>query len=140
MTMDYKDPAVIETLLTTAKTIAVVGLSPRADRDSNEVAAYLQAQGYQIIPVNPQFPEILGQTCYPDLASIPVHVDVVDVFRRASQVMPLAEQAAAIGAGAIWFQDGVINEAAAQYAANAGLAVVMDTCMLREHRKRSRPA
>lgn len=132
---EYKDAAVIERLLTTAKTVAVIGLSPREDRPSNEVASYLRSVGYRIIPVNPDFPEVLGEKSYPDLQSVPEKIDLVDVFRRPQYVMPVVEDAIAAGAPAIWFQDGIINEQAAAAAAAAGLDVVMDTCTLREHQR-----
>ena len=115
------------------KTIAVVGLSPKPIRPSYGVAKYLQSVGYKIIPVNPGHTEILGEKSYPTLKDIPVEIDVVDVFRRSEFVMPIAEVAIEIGAKAIWFQDGVINEEAAKKAEAAGLLVVMDDCILRQH-------
>ncbi len=115
------------------KTIAVVGLSPKQDRPSYRVAQYLQSVGYKIIPVNPGHPEIFGEKSYPTLKDIPVKVDVVDVFRKPEHVMPITETAIQIGAKAIWFQDGVINKEAAKLAEDAGLLVVMDDCMLRQH-------
>lgn len=134
---NYKDPAIIERILQTAKTIAVVGLSPKTHRDSYEVAAYLQAQGYRIIPVHPRGVDVLGEHTYRNLRDVPHKVDLVDVFRNPAEVMPIVEDAIAVGAPAIWFQDGIINEAAAERASAAGLHVVMDTCALREHRRRS---
>ena len=121
------------------KTIAVVGLSPKEVRPSYGVARYLQSVGYKIIPVNPGHLEILGEKSYPTLKDIPVKVDVVDVFRRPEYVMPIAEAAIEIGAKAIWFQDGVINTEAAKKAADAGLLVVMDDCMLRQHQTMNNP-
>ncbi len=115
------------------KTIAVVGLSANPQRPSYRVAAYLQANGYKIIPVNPGQDEILGKKAYPKLKSIPVVVDVVDVFRQPEHVPPIADDAIAIGAKALWLQDGVVNPAAAEKAEAAGLLVVMDDCMLRRH-------
>ena len=115
------------------KIIAVVGLSPKEIRPSYGVAKYLQNVGYKIIPVNPGHPEILGEKSYPSLRDIPVEVDIVDVFRRSEHVMPITEAAIDIGAKAIWFQDGVINARAAQKAEEAGLLVVMNDCMLRQH-------
>lgn len=115
------------------KIIAVVGLSPKEIRPSYGVAKYLQNVGYTIIPVNPGHPEILGEKSYPSLRDIPVEVDIVDVFRRSEHVMPITEAAIEIGAKAIWFQDGVINAGAAQKAEEAGLLVVMNDCMLRQH-------
>lgn len=115
------------------KIIAVVGLSPKEIRPSYGVAKYLQNVGYTIIPVNPGHPEILGEKSYPSLRDIPFKVDVVDVFRKPEHVMPITEAAIEIGAKAIWFQDGVINAGAAQKAEEAGLLVVMNDCMLRQH-------
>jgi hypothetical protein len=116
------------------KIIAVVGLSPKEIRPSYGVARYLQSVGYKIIPVNPGHPEILGEKSYPSLRDIPFKVDVVDVFRKPEHVMPITEAAIEIGAKAIWFQDGVINAGAAQKAEEAGLLVVMNDCMLRQHK------
>ncbi len=117
------------------KTIAVVGLSPKPERPSHSVAKYLQAQGYRIIPVNPGHDELLGETSYAALRDIPDPVDVVDVFRRSEHVDPIADAAIEIGAKALWLQDGVVNEAAAKRAEEAGLLVVMNDCMLRRHRQ-----
>ena len=121
------------------KTIAVVGLSPKEIRPSFGVAKYLQSKGYKIIPVNPGHPEILGEKSYPSLHDIPFKVDVVDVFRRSELVMPVAEAAIEIGAKAIWFQDFVINEKAAQKAEEAGLLVVMNDCMSRQRQAMDDP-
>ncbi|MEE8340883.1 MAG: CoA-binding protein [Candidatus Neomarinimicrobiota bacterium] len=115
------------------KTIAVVGLSPKEFRPSHGVARYLQNVGYKIIPINPGHPEILGEKSYSSLLDIPFKVDVVDVFRRPEYVIPITEAAIEIGAKAIWFQDGVINAEAAQKAEEAGLLVVMNDCILRQH-------
>ncbi len=117
------------------KTIAIVGMSPKPERPSHYVAIYLREQGYEIIPVNPGQTEIAGETCYPSLKDIPKPVDVVDVFRRPEHVLPIAEAAIEIGAKALWLQDGVINEEAAQLAEDAGMLVVMNNCMLRQHRQ-----
>jgi predicted CoA-binding protein len=119
----------------TTKNIAVVGLSTRADRPAHSVPAYLQGQGFRIIPVNPAIDEILGEKAYPDLISIPDPVDVVLIFRRSEDVPPVVEQAIAIGAKTVWMQLGIVNEAAAASARSAGLDVVMDTCMRVEHRR-----
>lgn len=121
------------------KTIAVVGLSPKEIRPSYGVAKYLQSVGYKIIPVNPDHPEILGEQSYPSLRDIPFEVEVVDVFRRPEHVMPITEAAIEIGAKAIWFQDGVINDEAAKKAVDAGLLVVMDDCMLRQRQAMGDP-
>ncbi len=124
-----------EKILKTYRKVAVVGLSPKPDRPSHQVASYLKEQGYRIIPVNTYAKEILGETCYPHLSSIPEPVDVVDIFRRPEAVLPIVEEAIKIGAKAVWMQEGVINEEAASLAKGAGLLVVMDRCMLKEHRK-----
>lgn len=115
------------------RVIAVVGLSANPARPSNAVARYLMAHGYTIIPVNPAETEILGQPCYPDLASIPQPVDIVDCFRKSEDTPPLAQAAVAIGAKVLWLQLGVSNETAAQTASAGGLAVVMDRCLEIEH-------
>lgn len=122
-------------ILEQGKTIAVVGLSDDPTRYSYHVAQYLQKQGYRIIPVNPTVKEVLGEKSYPDLRSIPEPVDVVEVFRRSDAVLPIAQDAVAIKAKALWLQDGVINEEAAKLAREAGLDVVMNDCMLRQHRR-----
>ena len=124
----------VRDILEKSKVIAVVGLSPKPERDSHEVAKYLQGQGYRIVPVNPRADTILGEKSYPDLASIPGKVDVVDIFRRSDDVPPVVDQAIAIGAKAVWMQLGIVNEGAAAKAREAGLGVVMDRCMLVEHR------
>lgn len=116
-------------------TIAVVGLSSKDDRPSYGVAQYLQRQGYRIIPINPNESEVLGETAYPDLLSVPEPVEVVEIFRRSEYVPEVVEQAIAIGAKAVWMQDGIINEDAARRARAAGLQVVMDNCMARRHRR-----
>lgn len=120
-------------LLATTRVIAVVGLSPDPARASHRVARYLQAQGYRIVPVNPSASELLGERCYPDLSRIPERVDLVDVFRRSDRVLPIAEQAIAIGARCLWLQLGVVNDEAIRLAAAAGLAVVVDRCLMIEH-------
>ena len=121
------------------KTIAVVGLSPKEGRPSNNVARYLQGVGYKIVPVNPGHSEILGEKSYPTLRDIPFEVDVVDIFRRPEHVMPITEAAIEIRAKAIWYQDGVVNEEAANLAEDKGLLVVMDDCMLRQHQAMNDP-
>jgi predicted CoA-binding protein len=127
-----------EKILNCGRTIAVVGLSSKPDRPSYRVASYLKEHGYKIIPVNPANNEVLGETCYPDLASIPEPVDVVDIFRRSEEVLPVVKEAIKIGAKAVWMQEGVVNELAATRAREAGLMVVMDKCMFTEHRKLKR--
>jgi predicted CoA-binding protein len=124
-----------EEILNSSRVVAVVGLSAKPDRPSYRVADYLKTQGYRIIPVNPAESEILGELCYPDLASVPESVDVVDIFRRSEEVLPIVKEAIRIGAKAVWMQEGVINEEAAARAREAGLMVVMDKCMLKEHQK-----
>ena len=126
----------IERILTETRTVAVVGMSPRSDRPSHYVAKYLMEQGYHIIPVNPIVDEVAGLKSYPDLRSIPRNVDLVDIFRRSSQVPPIVDEAIEIGSKFIWMQDGVIHEDAAAKARAAGLSVVMDNCTLREHSRR----
>jgi uncharacterized protein len=128
----------IKEILSKFKTIAVVGLSPDPGKPSFEVAAYLQRAGFKIIPVNPACQEILGERCYPTLADIPQEVEIVDVFRRAEFLPEVVEQAIAKGAKVVWMQEGIINQAAAERAEQAGLTVVMDRCMLKEHHKASR--
>ncbi len=117
------------------RTIAVVGLSPKPSRPSHMVASYLKENGYKIIPVNPRAGEILGEISYPDLSSIPERVEVVDVFRRSNELPTIVEGAISVGAKALWMQEGVINAEAAERAREAGLLVVMDRCMLKEHLK-----
>ena len=113
--------------------IAVVGISDRPERDSHRVAAYLQHAGYVIIPVNPMVTEVLGVRCWPSLEAAPGPIEVVDVFRRPELVPPIVDAAITVGAKAVWMQDGVVHEAAAAKARAAGLLVVMDRCMLRDH-------
>ncbi len=125
----------IRSLLRSARVIAVVGLSPKEQRPSNQVARYLLAAGYRVIPVNPGQNEILGQTCYPSLGEIPEPVDIVDVFRNAAEVLPIVTQAVAIGAGAVWLQQGVVNEEAAILVEAAGLYCIMDRCIKIDHQR-----
>ena len=117
------------------KTIAVVGMSPKPERPSHYVALYLKEKGYDIIPVNPGHDQIAGLRSFPSLKDIPVAVGIVDVFRRSEFVEPIAKDAIEIGAKALWLQDGVINDEASKLAGDAGLMVVMDDCMLRQHRQ-----
>ena len=118
-----------------AQTIAVVGLSPKSDRPSNRVARYLLDQGFTVIPVNPGHAEILGQKCYDSLTAIGHPVDIVDIFRKSADVPPIVAEAIAIGAKTIWMQEGVVNDEAAALAQSHGLAVVMDRCLLKEHKR-----
>ncbi|AMO37683.1 CoA-binding protein [Thauera humireducens] len=127
------DRAATRALLQDTRTIAIVGLSPNPQRPSNEVARYLRAAGYTIIPVNPACDQVLGEKCYASLREIPGPVDLVDVFRRPEDVMPIVDDAIAIGARGLWLQLGVIAPEAARRAADAGLKVVMDRCTKVEH-------
>jgi predicted CoA-binding protein len=135
-----QQPDPIYELLSRAKTIAVVGLSQSPMRASYGVSAYMQSVGYKIVPVNPQIAEALGEKAYPSLLEIPPDVarkiDLVDVFRRPEYVDEIVEQAIQLKIPAIWLQEGVINERAAEKARNAGMFVVMDRCVLKEHRAR----
>lgn len=123
----------IRQILETTKTVAMVGLSDKPDRDSYRVAKYLQDHGYRIIPVNPTVDEVLGEKSYASLADIPEQVDVVDVFRRPDAVLPVVEEAIQAGARVVWMQLGVVNQEAADKAEATGLQVVMDRCMKIEH-------
>ena len=124
----------ISKLLREYQNIAIVGLSPKTNRPSNQVARYLIEAGYNIIPVNPGHEEILGLKCYPDLESVSEPVDIVDVFRRSEDVPPVVESAIKIAAKVIWMQQGIINEEAASRARKAGLTVIMDRCLKVDHR------
>lgn len=130
---NMSDIQTLRRVLRESRTIAVVGLSADWFRPSYFAAKYMQEHGYRIIPVNPKYAEILGEKCYPDLASIPEPVDMVDVFRKSADALPIAEQAIAIGAKSLWLQIGVINEEAKQKAEAAGLTVVMDRCVKIEY-------
>jgi len=128
----------IEKILAETKTIAVVGLSDKPDRPSNEVAGVLKSKGYRIIPVNPMIREALGETAYGSLSEIPVKVDLVDVFRRSEDVPPIAEEAVRIGARFFWMQEGVRSERACEILDAAGIPWVMDRCVKKELAKRGR--
>jgi len=123
----------LRTILSDSKNIAVVGLSPKENRPSHQVAVYLQKAGFKVIPVNPGQTEILGEVCYPDLLSVPAKVDVVDIFRRSDQIIPIVQDAVTIGARVIWMQQGIVNTEAADIAEQAGLVVVMDRCIKVDH-------
>ncbi len=125
----------IEEMLKGSKTIAVVGLSSNPMRASHGVSAYMQAQGYRIIPVNPQEEFVLGEKSYASLLDVPYQIDIVDVFRRSEFVPEIVDQAIQKKASAIFMQEGVVHEHAAEKARKAGLFVVMDRCILKEHRK-----
>jgi len=134
--------AELRSILGDAETIAVVGLSSNPFKDSFEVAEYLQAKGYRIVPVNPNEHEVLGETAYPSLLDVPkdVRIDVVDVFRRAADTPPVAEQAVAVGAKVLWLQDGIMNDDARRIAEDAGLTVIMGVCIKRTNRRLEREA
>ena len=127
------DIAGLRRVLARSRVIAVVGLSAQWHRPSYFAAKYMQDHGYTIIPVNPAYQEVLGQRCYPDLASIPGEVDMVDCFRKAADIPPLAAAAVAKGAHVLWMQLGIRNDGAAKVALDAGLDVVMDRCVKIEH-------
>lgn len=136
--MSINDPKVIETILNECRTIAVVGLSSNPMRPSYDVAGYLQRNGYRIIPVNPNETEVLGERAYASLADVPEKFDLVDIFRRSEEAGHHVDEAIRLGAKAVWMQDEVIDQAAAQRAVEAGLMVVMDDCILRQHVRRRR--
>jgi len=128
----------IRQTLTTSKTIAVVGLSAKAWRPSHGVSEYMQSRGYRIIPVNPNLTEALGEKAYARLEDVPEPIDIVNIFRRPSAVEPVVDSAIQVGARMIWMQEGVIHRPAAEKAKAAGLGVVMDRCILKEHRRHFR--
>ena len=131
-------PDQIYEILQRAKTIAVVGLSDNPLRPSHGVAAYLQSQGYRIIPVNPEIKGSLGEKAYPSLLDVPEKIDIVDIFRRPEFVEEVVDQAIQLKVPAVWMQEEIIHEKAAQKARAAGIFVVMDRCILLEHRARFR--
>jgi predicted CoA-binding protein len=145
-------PAQVEDTISKAlnsRTIAIVGLSKNPEKASYEVAAYLKSQGYRIVPINPSIDAVLGEKSYPSLSDLPPdlkrEIDVVDIFRRPEDVPPIVDQAIVLKNGSarplvVWMQLGIVNEEAAVKARNAGLGVVMDHCMMIEHRRRSRPS
>jgi hypothetical protein len=122
-----------EKILKEFRNVAVVGISADPYRPSCRVADYLMKQGYHIFPVNPNTKEVLGKPTYPDLSSIPEPVEIVNIFRRSESVMPIVDEAIKIGAKVIWMQEGIVNQEAATKARNAGLLVVMDKCIRKEH-------
>jgi len=138
MRLQINDPKAIDAILDKAKTIAVVGLSSDASRASNGVSRYMQSHGYRIIPINPNEASVLGEKAYSRLEDVPEKIDVVDVFRRSEEAGQHVDEAIRIGARGVWLQEGVIDEAAARRALEAGLSVVMDRCILKEHMKRRR--
>jgi predicted CoA-binding protein len=133
MNFSNPDDATLRTLLDRVRTIAVVGLSPQPARPSYRVAQALQHYGYRIVPVRPLVDEVLGEKAYPSLADIPLKVDLVDVFRAAEHVPAIVEQCLALHLPAIWVQEGIVHDAAAQHAQAAGMAVVMDRCILKDY-------
>jgi predicted CoA-binding protein len=136
--MKINDPVTMEKILRESRTIAVVGMSSDASRPSYDVAAYMQRQGYRIIPVTPKESEVLGEKAYAKLEDIPEAIDLVNIFRRADQAGVHVDEAIRIGAKAVWMQFDVIDEAAARRAAQAGLMVVMDRCLKVEHLRNKR--
>ena len=129
-------PDAIGDLLKKVKTIAVVGLSNKPLRPSHGVSLYMQQQGYRIIPVNPKIDSVLGERAYASLRDVPERIDLVNIFRRSAFVPEIVDQAIALGVPAVWMQEDVIHEQAAEKARQAGISVVMDRCILKEHRAR----
>ncbi|HEX9896149.1 MAG TPA: CoA-binding protein [Dehalococcoidales bacterium] len=125
----------IEQILKTYHTVAMVGASPNPDRISNQVFNYLTKHGYKVIPVNPAAAEVSGEKCYASLSAIPEKIDVVDIFRRSEDCLSIVEEAIKSGAKAVWMQEGVVNGEAEARALTAGLKVVMDKCMMKEHKR-----
>ena len=134
--MEINSPQAIRQILDEYRTIAVVGLSSNSWRSSNSVSAYMQRKGYRIIPVNPNETEVLGEQAYASLADVPEGIEFVNVFRRSEEAGAVVDEAIRLGAKAVWLQEGVIDHAAARRALNAGLLVVMDRCLLKEHMRR----
>ena len=128
------DDQTIKDILSSAKTVASVGISGNNGKVSNGVGAFLLEHGYRLIPVNPTAAEILGEKSYPDLTSVPEKIDVVQIFRRPEDVPPIVDEAIQVGAKVIWMQEGIVNEKAAKKAREAGLQVVMDACMRASYR------
>ncbi|HEU4355183.1 MAG TPA: CoA-binding protein [Actinomycetota bacterium] len=134
--------AELRSILGDARTIAVVGLSSNPFKDSFEIAEYLQRKGYRIVPVNPNETEVLGEPAYPSLLDVPedIRIDVVDVFRRAADTPPVAEQAVRVGAKVLWLQDGIVNDDARRIAEEGGLTVIMGVCIRTTNRRLEREA
>lgn len=133
--MPIEDERIIEQILRKAKTIAVVGASPKPWRDSGSIAQFLAGLGYKVLPVNPAYQDVLGMRCFPDLTSTGARIDIVDIFRKPEEVLPIIDEAIAIGASTIWMQLDVVNEEAANRAEQGGLNVIMDKCIAVEHRR-----
>jgi len=133
----FENPPIEEccALLKRVRTIAVVGLSPNPGRPSHGVSRYLQERGYTVIPIHPAAREVLGQPAYRRLADVPVPIDLVDVFRRAEAIPAVVDECLELGLKAIWIQDGIINESAAERARTAGMMVIMDRCIYRDLRR-----
>jgi uncharacterized protein len=127
------EPELIKEILRRAKTVAVVGLSPKPGRPSANIAAYLQQHGYRVFPVNPSLEQALGEKAYPTISAIPEKVDLVDVFRRAEHIPAVVDDAIAAGVKYLWIQEGIINHEAARKAEQAGIGVVMDRCIFKDH-------
>jgi uncharacterized protein len=133
--MTIEDDSGLRQILSTAKTVATVGVSSNPDKPSYGIFQYLSEVGYNMIPVNPTVPEILGKRTYPDLLSMPEKPDVVQVFRKPEDVPAVVDQAIQVGASVVWMQEGVVNQQAAARAEKAGLKVVMDRCMMKTHQR-----
>lgn len=136
--MPINSPETIQRILDECRTIAVVGLSSDSWRPSNSVSGYMRRHGYRVIPVNPNETTVFDETSYPDLFAVPEKIELVDIFRRSDEAGKAVDQAIAVGAKAVWLQEGVIDQAAAQRALDAGLLVVMDRCWLKEHMRANR--
>lgn len=136
--MSINSPETIRRILDECRTIAVVGLSSDPSRPSNSVSGYMRRNGYKVIAVNPNETSVFGEQSYPDLFAVPEKVELVDVFRRSDEAGKAVDQAIAVGAKAVWLQEGVVDQAAAQRALAAGLMVVMDRCWLKEHLRAQR--
>jgi predicted CoA-binding protein len=134
--LEINSKETIQKILDNCRTIAVVGLSSDPSRPSYGVASYMRRREYNVIPVNPNEIEVFGEKAYASLVEVPNKIDLVDIFRRSSEAGTAVDQAIAVGAKAVWLQEGVIDQAAAQRAAAAGLLVVMDRCWLKEHARR----
>jgi len=136
--LEINSSETIKKILEGCKTIAVVGLSSNPGRASHGVASYMRSRGYKVIPVNPNETEVFGDKAYASLAEVPDKIDLVDIFRRSSEAGNAVDEAIAVGAQAVWLQEGVIDQGAAERAQAAGLLVVMDRCWLKEHARSSR--
>ena len=133
--MPLEDDKTIGEILRKAKTIAVVGASPKPWRDSGRIAEFLARKGYTVLPVNPGYADVLGMKCFPDLTSTQTPIDIVDIFRKPEEILPIIDEAIAVGASTVWMQLDVVNDEAAKRAEKAGLNVIMDRCIAIEHRR-----